>query len=64
MKKILFKTVGWIFFIISFISIYQTDPVESPWKFIIQILVLICINDIFDLYIEDKLSKIKDWFTK
>lgn len=64
MKKILFKTIGWIIMVVMVIWLFQTDPVTSPWKFILQIISIFACNDFFDLYIENKLSKIKDWFLK
>ena len=64
MKKILFKTVGWIFIIIMVVALLKIDPFINPWKFIITGIAIFGIDDMFDLYIWDKLSRIKDWFIK
>jgi hypothetical protein len=64
MKKILFKTVGWICMVVMIISLLKIDPFINPWKFIFTGISIFGINEMFDLYIQDKLSKIKDWFVK
>lgn len=46
------------------IGIFQIDPVTNPWKFILQVLCIAVVNDIFQLAIEDYCSKIRDWFIK
>lgn len=64
MKKIIFKTIGWVLMVICVIGIFQIDPVTSPWEFFLRIICVAVVNDIFQLSIEDYCSKARDWFIK
>lgn len=64
MKKILFKTFGWVAMLITVSLLFTIDPFNNTLKFIVYAIWIFAINDFFDLYIGDIFLKAKDWFVK